>query len=282
LSTGSGSVNAVDTATVGTHIYAYLATAKSNGQFQIADVTVPGSASIISGSTFALPGNAMPATAIVYYKNPNNNHDYVYIATENNSAGPEFFVVDATVPGSPVLVSGGSYEVGSRVNAIYVRGDYAYLAVNSSAAQEIVLNIASGAPVFATQFSDLGAAGGQSLYFSGGKFYLGTSPGPVGGSVLPRGFYVLDNSAAPILTKLGAKTLSYAANGITVSGNYAFVASSLSFVGFQVYNVSSPASIPAACTTASLSGAGAGIVYQNGLVYLAIKSQEGLKILQMQ
>ena len=161
--------------------------------------------------------------------------------------GPEFNIIDAhTDRAHPEAITGNSsYFVGNAVNAIAVRGKYAYLATPNN--QElIILDVhdpscvvtnpqpsasackPSGTPAWG--FDAPGSSSGKSLYLLGDDLYLGKV-------INNTEFYILDNSdtATGTLPILGSKPdVDISVDGILVRDNIAFL---LTKTGFKILDV---------------------------------------------
>src|SRR5690606_26568519 len=95
-------------------------------------------------------------------------------------------------------------------------------------------------------------------------------------------FHVLDITNPSSVTELGSKDLSISNNssvvGIVVRWPYAFLATSHSTAGFQVWNISNPASIEiiSSCGTYNYSEKSTDIDFQNNLGFVTNESNAAL------
>jgi type II secretory pathway pseudopilin PulG len=155
-------------------------------QLQVVDVTNPAVPSTILNFKFATSSESVP-----WYSPPfvNGNggqavgksiayrNGYVFLGLSKTGAGPEFHIIDvrALDMANPLsLQPVGSYTVGATVNAIRVRGNYAYLAVTGST-QLVVLDISDPlhpTPVIGSVYEPPGQ-NGESLAVVGDTLYFG-------------------------------------------------------------------------------------------------------------
>lgn len=254
LDTGPG-LNAIDVA--GTK--AYVASESETAQLQIIDITLPSSPSVVS--SLQLPGSGEEASTIHY------SGGRVYIGTEQSS-GPEFFVIDVSNPASPTSL--GSYNVNADVNAIVVVGTTAYVA-NSGNTELLVLNVTNPAAISQVgSYNAAGTADGKSLFVSGTTLYLGRSSGS-------GEFLILDvTSSSPSL--LATQAVGSDVNGIQQRDNLLFLATSDSNKEFQVWDIGNLASI-SMWSSFNFSQIGTGIDYEDNLVYMAVRSNDALRII---
>lgn len=149
-------------------------------QLQMFDVTDPASA--IVQSNFLIPTSSLPNVTgtsssqalgnTLYYKD-----GYAYLGLTKTATGPEFDSIDVHDPHAPRWI--GGFPVGGSINAIYVRGGFAYLATDDKSRELIVLDIHDPAnPKLAAAFDPTGTSGyevGKSLYMRGDELLFGMS-----------------------------------------------------------------------------------------------------------
>ena len=168
--------------------YAYAASAReisedpAFGQLQIIDISNPVSPNVVytlkvSGVTGA-PGEGIGNS--IFYKD-----GFVYLGLTkvgSESTKGEFNIIDVhNFPTNQPLLA-GSYTIGNAVNAIYVKGKYAYLATSDS--QELIILDVSDPSDISTWGYDAAGGNGKSLYLIGDSLYLASGPE----------FYILNNS----------------------------------------------------------------------------------------
>jgi hypothetical protein len=166
----------------------------------------------------------------------------VYLTAQASDAKkPDFFVVDATSGQNPQTLQ--SLNTGPGLNALDVAGSYAYAANDAVSGQLQIINISDirSTTTLASSFTLPGVSGsgatGESIFYSGGKAYLGTqrASGPE--------FHVVDVSDPSSPAELGSFEVGADVNMIQVSGNYAYLATSDDAKELRILNVSDPAAI---------------------------------------
>lgn len=219
-------------------------------QLQVIDISNPATPSL--SFSFKVPGVKGTAGQAVgntiFYK-----EGYVYLGLTKTSSGPEFDIIDVHNPLGPFWV--GGYQTAAGINAIYVRGKYAYLATPNS--QELtILDVSNPTnPTLAGGFDAPDAVGnGKSLDQIGDKLYLGrtvTSFNPE--------LYILDDTvpATNPLPVLGSpQEISSSVNGLLVRDYLAFLVTTNS--QFQIWNVANPAGVTQWASPVSLPSSSTG------------------------
>ena len=249
--------------------YAYGANDSKNGQLQIIDISTIATPSVKTTFNIA-PGGAdsnTVGTSIYYYDSK------IYLGLKKNTHA-ELYVIDVSDPLSlsPGSIK-GSYEVGATINAIYVRGNYAYIATPNS--EELtIIDIDETSPTFMERVggfnAPLGSGNGKSLKIVGNILYLGRT---VGG----KEFYILDitNPIAP--TIVGSYDVNSSINDLVVAGRYAFLATSEANREFQVLDMYNPAT-PVFLGKYNFSEKATGIEYEDNLIYISNENQDALRI----
>lgn len=178
-------------------------------------------------------GNLAAGNSIFYHKN------YVYLGlakTTSTSTNGEFNVIDVHDPLNPV--SKGTYKVGNGVNSIYVKDNYAFVASPNSENLTILDISNPDNPFRVGGYTPIGSNNGKTLYAIGSSLYLGRTYGT-------NEFYIFDSSNLPNISIAGSKDIGSgndtSINGLTVRSGLAFLLSNL---GFQIWDVSSPGSMP--------------------------------------
>lgn len=243
--------------------YAYVATATNFnyttctsgacGQLQVIDVS--DISNPIPKSKFKMPGvtgkNGQSIGQTIFYKD-----GYVYLGLAKTQTGPEFNIIDVGgggggTPESPKWV--GGYQVGNGINAIYVRGRYAYLATPNNTELTIldIDNPASPVPVGSYDAPD-NQGNGKSVFIVGNTLYFGrtvTAANPE--------LYVLNDSnpEAPLPAPLGTREVGSSVNGILVRDYLAFL---LTNNTFQILNISNSAAMYEWATPINLPGNSSG------------------------
>lgn len=261
--TSSTGLNAVkiaeDFATDPVKIYAYTAntsssnyntcnpvTNKNCGQLDIFDITDPKNPilgsnininkSLVKGSAGQSRGNS------IFYRN-----GYLLMGlTSTGGNGPEFHIIDVHSPaslfgGSHVVSPVGSYNVGNDINAVAMRGNYAYIATPNT--QELqILDISnpsnpSGGSGSGYGFnSSTGAGNGKSMYLVGDRLYLGKTTPNAGNDI-----HILNNKTpSSPLPEISGKNMSSSVNAIIVRSNLAFL---LTNSELQIFDIGDPLSL---------------------------------------
>lgn len=295
LETGPG-LNALDV----THdsatgkTYAYAVQNDNQYQLQVIDVSTPSAPSRIASTT--LPNivyTCSPASSpclagrSIYYYN-----EKIYIGTQYLAFGAanqnhEFYIFCvAPDPSYPACASSSpaypawaaSVNVNHNVNAIVVRGHYAYLATSDDAGELTILNL-NNLAVAPIKFDATGSEDGDSLYLVGNKLYLGRDQTPAS----RKDFYILDVGNLPTITELGSKYLNQGSNtyvaDITVNGRYAFLALTDQTSGFQVLDIASTTNI-GFVGKFNYSENASGIDFSDGFVFTSNKKNDALRIIR--
>ncbi|OGY99487.1 MAG: hypothetical protein A2945_01355 [Candidatus Liptonbacteria bacterium RIFCSPLOWO2_01_FULL_52_25] len=251
--------------------YAYAANNTSADDEQLQVIDISSSTNPVVVAEYTLPGNGEKGISIFYY------NQRVYIGTEKDS-GPEFFVVDVSTPTSPVSL--GSKEIGDDVSAIRVNGNLAYIATPSDN-ELTILNVADPASItVASEYNVTGSCeDGLSEYLVGTKLYFGREDDC--GHEDHHKFFILNVSNASSVSSFGSTNIGADVNDLTVRDTLAFLATSDSNKEFQVWNISNPAS-PSEIASFNFPQVGTAIDYEDNLVYVAVRSNDALRIITSQ
>ena len=175
--------------------------------------------------------------------------NYAYI-TRNINSNVNFLVIDISTPSSPSLV-GSLTTVGTPTN-LAVSGNYAYVSYSGDNNAELkIINISNPAsPSQVGLYNAPGNGQANSVFIVGTTAYISriTSANDE--------FIILNVATPSAPSIIGSLGLSNTANGISVIGNYAYVATSDTAKELQVINISTP-STPTLATTLNLSGSSA-------------------------
>ncbi len=158
-----------------------------------------------------------------------------YLVTANNATGAEFYVLDVTNPAAPSLL--GSLNLGATANAVFVSGNYAYVASASNSQELQIVNITNPAsPSLVGSYNAPGNVDANDVFISGSNAYLVRENYFLGAE-----FYIVNVAVPAAPSLLGSLNLGADANNVNVSGNYAYVASASNSQELQIINVSVPA-----------------------------------------
>jgi hypothetical protein len=270
-------------------------------QFQTYIVTDPSlPLSVASSSTLISPGapaytwgtggNGQAEGKSIFYKD-----GYLYLGLTSTANGPAFHIFDVHAPLHPVWV--GSWPApsalfgasGAPINAIYVRGKYAYLAhpnglLGAANEQITILDISDPAnPYRVGGFGHAAGIGGngKSAAIVGNVLYLGRTASNISGAadILPE-FYTLDMTDPFNIPAVPLGSIAFpaadSANSIIIRDSLAYI---LTNKQFQVWNIADPAHIypwtPDALASefASLpSGSGAAMDCEGNYFYIVAHS----------
>jgi prepilin-type N-terminal cleavage/methylation domain-containing protein len=240
---------------VGTYLYAASAVGAdfstctpgaSCAQLQIVDASVPSAPRIVENyllpttSPAFVTGSGGQATgkALAY------EDGLLFLGLTKTATGPEFNIIDVRDPTAPAWI--GGYSVGRSVNAIAVRGQYAYLATDDNMTggeAVVVLDITDpSSPVRVASWSASGAGFAKSIAVVGATLYLGRTYA----SGSQKEFYVLDaSSVANGLATLGSADIGTVSHRVSV--NAVVVRDTLAFLlttsDFELWNIADPSAI---------------------------------------
>jgi hypothetical protein len=281
-------LNDIDVFKVGSRRYALLVRDDTINQFQVVDVTDPGT---YTASPLKTLGGTTPPTGsfpqgwkVFYY----DSRAYV---TTRETAGFEFHIFDVSSPLNPVEVGPG-LEINGTINdlqvtAIEVAGTLykiAFLATERSANEIMVLNVTSAASPSVLTSIDLPTNNdAYSLQLIGNRLYVGrqrTNSGPE--------LFVYSVSYG---TNSGAPTVSLAPIGsgaeINTDITYLKIAGKLAFLGnnspneFRVWDVSHPTSGFTRIDTSPLNVSNKvfGVDHEAPYIYVISQANDALQIL---
>lgn len=224
-------------------------TTRNCGQLAIFDVTNPSSP--VLGTNLMLSSSTAPFVTgqwignSLFYKN-----GYLLLGLAGaGGSGPEFHLIDVHNPSSlfgglHILFPVGSYDIGggvnNDVNAITMRGTYAYLATpNTQELMTLDMTDPSDLQLVGGFDSSSGGGHGKSLYLVGDRLYLGKTV-PNSGSDL----HILDNTTpGATLTTLGPGIdTSSSVNAVLVRDYLTFFLTNSELLIYKTDDTSSPTS----------------------------------------
>jgi hypothetical protein len=170
--------------------------------------------------------------------------DYAYLCD-----GSVLTILNISTPTAPTLV--GTYTASSTVRHVYVDGNYAYLSTASDTAELTIVNITNPAsPTLASTVNLVDTNDGFSTFVVGGFAYVGRAVDTTSGT---NEFYIINvtNPASPSVQ--GSVNLTGSVNNIKVSGNYAFLATTIDAQEMVVVNVTNKSS-PSVATSYNAPG----------------------------
>jgi len=192
---------------------------------------------------------------------------YTYIVTTNNTGidMEELYIFDTSDQENISLV--GSLELGFNLYDIYVSGNYAYVATNDNATELGIIDVTTkSSPTLVGAFDAPSTANGMSVSGDGTVVYLGTYNNS--GSE----FHALDVSdpTTPVLLSGVAIVSNPRVYGISILGNYAYLATNGDTTELVVIDISDPASMTEVGTYDSPGTSDARRVFASGdYAYLA-------------
>ena len=235
--------------------YAYLANNNDDSQLQVIDVTDPGDIDTGGFADWELKYAGTGKGNSIFYRN-----GYIYLGLTSAGGDSEFHIIDTH---DPLEASGkdvGQWSSNKHdINAIYVRGRYAYLAIpeTDSGKNLIILEISNAAsPESVGSFSD-GGNNGKSLFMAGDALYLGRTLGGTELTVLDVG----DPASSTLPIMAGRDDINVSVDGVIVRGATQTAddpeLSGLAFLltkrTFQVYGAAGLVAAAPATATATLS-----------------------------
>lgn len=245
--------------------YAYIASASSfsRGQLQIIDLSIAPPKVIV---TYKIPSVIVSGSGTqgvgksIYYKN-----GIVYLGLTKTVAGPELNIIDVTDVYHPAWKGGA--VIGNTVNAISVKGNFAYVA--SPNVKDLLVydirpeNFSQNMPPFGMGFNGTNGLHGKSLALVGNTIYLGRTFGT-------NEFYILNASNPEIITELGHKDIG---NGNNTSVNGLIVKDYLAFLlagnQLQFWNLLNPSNVSQWTSFVALSVSGEVMDCEGEYIYVA-------------
>jgi putative endonuclease len=240
-------------------------------QMQVFDVTNPANPTLAYSFKFATSSESVPnwlpyvnGSASTVGKSLFYRDGYVYLGLSNAPTGPEFTIIDVHNPLSPIPIGSG-YEVGFGVEAIYVRGNYAYLATNDTANNElVVLDISNPlAPTLVPSvFNPPGLGFGNALYAIGDRLYFGKTYAASSPEL-----HVFDiTKPANGVPSAGSKAIGSSVAGLVVRGPLAFTLTSTTQL-LHIFTVSDAANILPHATPLAMPGIGVALDCEQNVLY---------------
>lgn len=158
-------------------------------------------------------------------------------------------IYDITDPDTPTLT--GSYTAAGNINGVYVSGNFAYIATASTSSEFRVVNVTNKAsPTQAATMDVTGTAAGNAIYVDGTYAYLARANSTTSGT---NEFVIINITTPTSPTLSGSLNMSNAANSVYVSGNFAYVATSITSAELTIINITTKTA-PASAGTYDASG----------------------------
>jgi len=250
--------------------FAYLANQDAANHLQVANINNPSNPYLIS--SYRLTGNTSQALAIAA------TGTVIVMGTANDS-GPELFTVNVANPSTPAVLN--SLEVGGNVNKIFIKGDKAYLATSHDDKEVIIVDIANpGNPAIIAQINlpNTNDALGVHVNFQDNRLHIARKLSSSANSPEVSIYNVADPINPVLLGSMEFVGDVYSAYG---ADNLMFLASSYSSQEFQIYNAINPNSMEywAGINFPQLA---VDMVLENNIIYMAIRSNDALRIITSQ
>ncbi len=205
--------------------YAYVANLSTVTQLQIINISNPLNPFLVySFST----GSGSKGASLNYSKQK------IYLGTEISSYR-EFYIINVSNPISPQIL--GSFETDTKINAIAVFNNFAYLATPNQE-QVRVLNIAD--PSNITLLGNFSSSGysvqsGKSLYLSGDRLFFGKNG--LNNIANHKLFYLDVENPAVAPVKIDSQNIGSTPNALFERSGYLFAATNDTSKEFQVWQV---------------------------------------------
>lgn len=199
-----------------------VATATGGGQVELTSGTGSvnwGSPSVVGGYNTAGTQDSLDVAVV---------GNYAYFCD-----GAVFTILNITNPTTPTFV--GTFTASATVRHIYVEGNYAYLSTINNNAELTIVDISDPAlPVQASIVNLVDTSDALSTFVVGGFAYVGRAVDTTTGT---NEMYIINVSNPASPSVLGSINLTGSVNNIKVSGNYAFLATTIDAQELVVVNV---------------------------------------------
>ena len=249
--------------------YAYAANTSINGQLQVINIS-NASNPVLATTTKLLNVTGSGTQALgnsIFYADSK-----VYLGLTKTATGPEFNIIDVSNPLIPKWK--GGYSVGHDINAIFVRGIFAYIASPDNR-ELIVLNISDPANPTLVGSLDLtdNSANGKSIAMVGNTLFLGRT---IGSSPSTKEFQLINitNPINPIT--LNSANVNSTINAITIRDNLAFIITNDSNLGFQIWDLNTMTLYASKNVQQTSTG---GMDCEGNVIYIAQRSNKALQII---
>lgn len=227
--------------------YAYITSDDGTAEFRIINISTPTAPSVTSTNSLPLL-NAANGVQVVGTR--------AYVTRNVDLLSDELYILDVSNPNvnSPIL---GSVSFANNANAIYISGNYAYIATSNTAGEFITVNISN--PASPTLVDTFNISGSTTCFSANGystTVFIGCNDGRVYSfNVTPTGGF----SAATLNTSFNATA---AVNDIAINpaNTIAYIGTSSTTLEFQAINITNPNSL-------SLLGSLSTVATLNGVAY---------------
>lgn len=263
--------------------YAYVANISTLSQLQVIDISLPGSPVVVASLDVTGAGNTAVGNSIFYFSKK------IYLGL-TKSTGSEFYVIDVSSPLNPLVKA--SFEINSKVNAVTIKNNIAYLAVPDDigtvgASEQLkVLDVSQADTGIITQLnsfsSNQSTMSGEGLYIDKDNKTLYLGEGGANPANKPE-FFKLDvtnpNSISQIASKYIPTSNDVSVKAITIRSNLAFLWTSDTNLGFQIWDLNNLGSATPYGSLNTQQTATGGMDCDGNLVYTAQRSHKALQII---
>ncbi len=264
IHTGSG-LNALDIE----GSFAYVAQDSSTNQLQVINISATSSPYAVAN--FTLTGNSEEALSVAA------TGTLVLVGTEGGS-GSELYLVDVSNPSSPVIKN--TLEIGADINRISILGNRAILATSSSTKEFIVVNISNpSVPVISASANLPGTNAATGLYVNSQDQRAYITRDLASGVSPEINAYDVTNPDAPVF--LGSTEFSYDIPSVFAADALLFLSTAQSNMEFQLFNATNTQQI-SFVTGFNFPQVGNDIAFESNFIYIAVRSNDALRILTSQ
>lgn len=249
---------------------AYVANQDGTNHLQIINISQNNNPYLIS--SYRLAGNISPALSIAVTGT-------VAIVGTKNDAGPEIYFVNVANPSTPLVLS--TLEVGGDINRIHIKGARAYLATSHDDKEVLVVDISNPTNPSITATLNLpNTNDAMAIYLNhqDNRMYITRKANSAVNS--PEiNVYNIANPDFPTL--LGSKEFANDINAVYAADHLMFIGSTYSSEEFQVFNVTNPANIEY-WVGLNFPQMGMDMTFEDNIIYTAVRSNDGLRIITSQ
>lgn len=156
--------------------------------------------------------------------------NYAYVV--RNDGTPDFLVINISTPSAPTLAA--SLNLDGAPTNLAISGNYAYVSTTFDSRELEIIDITTPtAPSVAGWYDAAGTANANGVFAVGTTVYMVRD---FNSATTSREFMVINCATASAPTSPGSFNLTASAREVWVSGNYAYVASTLNSQELQVIN----------------------------------------------
>ncbi|MBU4369712.1 hypothetical protein KKG58_03025 [Patescibacteria group bacterium] len=240
--------------------YAYITTDDNDEELMVINITNKDNPNKVD--FFDTPGDDNAYDVFV-------SGDYAYVVTHKDKNDSEFFIIDVSDPENLPKTQVGDLELNADAFAVYVSGNYAYVATGNDDQELIVVDITDPLNLsidgtYNTDDND----DATDIFVNSNTAYLTTKVNSSSG-INPE-FYILDVGTPANPSLMGHLNLNTNINKVSVSDNYAYLATDEDNAEFQIIDITILAN-PVVYGTLALDGDAKGIDFDGDYVYLATK-----------